>query len=211
MQEAFNTSALLKFDEQFRADYQYIAGIDEVGRGPLAGPVVAASVIFPGQTVISGINDSKKLPAKKRAALFSEILKNCTCYGIGIVDNFKIDEINILQASLLAMKKAVENMSIKPGFMLIDGNKSFGSPVNTLAVVKGDSISFSIAAASILAKVTRDRIMKKYSESYPEYKWNTNMGYATAEHIKAIKEIGICKYHRKSFLTRIMERQEDIF
>ena len=194
------------FDNSFLTEnIKLIAGVDEAGRGPVAGPVVAAAVIFDQKTFIPLVNDSKKLSENMRESLFPEILKKAISYGIGIVDNHSIDKINILQATLLAMKSAVDKLTVKPDLVLIDGNKVFKSGLPLLSIVKGDSKSFAIAAASILAKVTRDRIMKKKSNSHPEYLWYKNKGYATKEHIAAIRQFGYTNYHRKTFLNKILE------
>ncbi len=197
-------NSLKKFDlSLLNRKTKVLAGVDEAGRGPLAGPVVAAAVVFPKKTEIEEVNDSKKLSEKKREALYDEIIKNCLAYGIGIVYQKEIDEINILQASLKAMKKAVESLRITPDLILIDGNKTFDCEVETKTVVHGDSKSFSIAAASILAKVTRDRIMRELATEYPEYNWHKNKGYGTREHIEALKTFGVTDIHRKTFLTKI--------
>jgi ribonuclease HII len=188
------------FDRKTRV----LAGVDEAGRGPIAGPVVAASVIFDKKTFHKQINDSKKLNAKIRDLLFDWIMENCITYGIGIVDHEEIDRINILQASLKAMKQAVEQMNLKPDLVLIDGNKMFNSELKTKAIVKGDAKSFSIAAASIIAKVTRDRIMTQLSKEFPNYMWNHNKGYATKAHIEAIKKFGVSPLHRITFLNKIL-------
>ena len=195
---------LKKFDKAFLSNsIKYIAGVDEAGRGPLAGPVVAAAVVFDERTIIPKVNDSKKLSEKLREELYDEIIKNCKCYGIGIVHQNEIDEINILQATLKAMQLAVFNLKSEPNLILIDGNKSFNSKIQTKTIVKGDSKSFSIAAASILAKVTRDRIMQIESKKHPEYLWNKNKGYGTKEHIEAIKKFGKTELHRNGFLKNI--------
>jgi len=202
---------LKKFDKTFLSDsVKVIAGVDEAGRGPLAGPVVAAVAIFDNKTIIPKINDSKKLSAKVREELYDEIIKQAVSYGVGIVHQKEIDKINILQATLKAMQLAVAKLKVTPDLILIDGNKSFDSKIPTKTIVKGDSKSYSIAAASILAKVTRDRIMITESKKHPEYLWHKNKGYGTREHIKAIKEFGITKLHRKSFLNRILEHQEEL-
>jgi len=182
-----------------------IAGVDEAGRGPLAGPVVAAAVIFNRNTFIEGIDDSKRVPEKKRIILYDEILKNSVAHGFGIVHEDEIDEINILQASLKAMRIAASKLKPKPHLILIDGNKSFASKIPTKTIVKGDTKSFSIAAASILAKVKRDRIMIRAAKKYPGFLWHKNKGYGTREHIEAIKKNGITPLHRKSFLSNILE------
>lgn len=196
---------LKEFDISFLSStIKLIAGVDEAGRGPLAGPVVAAAVIFDENTIIPKVNDSKKLTEKLREELFDEIIKKAKCYGVGIVDQREIDEINILQATLKAMQIAVSELKIEPNLILIDGNKSFNSNIEIKTIVKGDAKSFSIAAASILAKVTRDRIMLAESEKYPEYLWSKNKGYGTKEHIAAIKKFGKTEFHRNSFLKNIL-------
>jgi ribonuclease HII len=207
-------NSLKSFDNKFLSrKIKFIAGVDEAGRGPIAGPVVAAAVIFDKKTFHKEINDSKQIHEKKREELFDWILQNCLCYGVGIVDHLEIEEINILQASLKAMKIAVEQLTIKPNLILIDGNKSFPSKIKTKTIVKGDAKSFSIAAASIIAKVTRDKIMKEAHENFPIYSWNHNKGYATLEHRIAVKKFGASPFHRKSFLGRILnkENQEKLF
>ncbi len=194
-----------KFDNKFLTDeIKLIAGVDEAGRGPLAGPVVAAAVIFDPGFYLDEVNDSKQLSPRLRESVFPKILDNAISYGIGIVDNLEIDEINILQASLKAMKIAVSKLQYEPDLVLIDGNKSFFSELNTKTVVKGDSKSFAIAAASIIAKVTRDRLMIKASKKFPEYGWEKNKGYGTKQHISAIQKHGITPLHRKSFLSNIL-------
>lgn len=196
---------LKKFDRAFLSEsVKLVCGVDEAGRGPLAGPVVAAAVIFDSKTFISKVNDSKKLSERVREELYDEIISKSVSYGIGIVKEKKIDKINILQATLSAMQIAVKKLSIKPDLILIDGNKSFAARIPTVTIVKGDSKSFSIAAASILAKVTRDRIMRKASNKHPDYLWFKNKGYGTREHIAAIKEFGITSLHRRTFLSKIL-------
>ena len=204
---------LKKFDNSFRnKKIKLIAGVDEAGRGPLCGPVVAASVIFDKKIFHPQINDSKKISEKTRNELFDWIIENCSSYGIGIVDHKKIDEINILQASLKAMKIAVQSLKHEPHLVLIDGNKSIQSKIPANTIIKGDSKSFSIAAASILAKVTRDRMMTKLAEEYPGYGWERNKGYATREHVAAIKRLGITPHHRNTFLKNIIaEMQRELF
>jgi len=201
-------NSLKLFDKKFLSSkIKFLAGVDEAGRGPIAGPVVAAAVIFDKKAFHKEINDSKQIPEKKREELFDWILENCLCYGVGIIDHREIEEINILQASLKAMRIAVEKLSIKPNLILIDGNKSFPSELRTKTIVKGDAKSFSIAAASIIAKVTRDKIMKEAHEKFPMYSWNHNKGYATLEHRKAVKKFGVSPFHRKSFLSRILNEE----
>lgn len=193
------------FDKSYLSDkIKLIAGVDEAGRGPLAGPVVAAAVIFPDDIFIEDVNDSKQLSEKEREKLFPEIISKAICVGVASVSHGLIDSINILQSSLLAMKISVGRLKVNPDLILVDGNKSFTDSVPVLTIVKGDSKSFSIAAASIVAKVTRDRIMKRLAFYYPEYLWENNKGYASRYHINAIKKYGASPLHRKTFLTRIL-------
>lgn len=195
------------FDNKYlSANVKYIAGTDEAGRGPLAGPVVAAAVILPNDYFDERIDDSKKLSASLREELFKVIRKNALTYGYTIISQNKIDQINILKASLLAMKRSVEKLKIQPQIILVDGNKSFSYDAEVITVVKGDSKSLSIASASIIAKVVRDKIMLKLAKEYPYYGWETNKGYPTKEHIEAVLKYGACKIHRKTFLAKIFER-----
>lgn len=190
------------FEFESKASHQgfkNIAGIDEAGRGPLAGPVVAAAVIFPFKVNIPGLNDSKKLSANKREELFPKIQEISVAFGLAVVDQKVIDKINILQAARLAMKQAVETLKITPGLLLIDGNQKIDSTLNQWAIVKGDSRSLSIAAASVLAKVTRDRIMDGYHKLYPQYEFNRHKGYGTRLHRNLIQEHGPCPIHRSTF------------
>jgi ribonuclease HII len=184
--------------------YLYIGGIDEAGRGPLAGPVVAAVVVFDKHTKIEGINDSKKLSEKKRDELFEIIKEKALDYGIGIVNNEEIDEYNILNATYMAMKKALNCLKKSPDYLLIDAATIPNVDIPQNPIIKGDSKSISIAAASILAKVTRDSIMYEYDKIYPEYGFSKHKGYGTADHYKAIEENGITPIHRKSFLKNIL-------
>ena len=184
--------------------YRQIAGIDEAGRGPLAGPVVSAAVILPENFSCRGITDSKKLSEKKRSTLFPYIKKHAICVATGIASHHEIDQINILQASLLSMKRAVENLSQTPGsiipdFLLIDGKFTIEMNIDQSAIVKGDSKSISIAAASIIAKVTRDAIMKKLHKKYPLYNFIQHKGYPTKAHKEAILKYGPCPVHRQTF------------
>jgi ribonuclease HII len=179
--------------------YCNVAGIDEAGRGPLAGPVVAACVMLPEYCIIEGVNDSKKLSPAKREKLYDIILDRAVSYDIGIVDEKRIDEINILNATKLAMKMAVEQMDIKPDMLLIDAVRLDDLDIPQNSIVKGDELSISIAAASIIAKVSRDRMISEADSQYPEYGFNRHKGYGTAEHINAIKKYGICPIHRISF------------
>jgi len=199
-------NALKKFDKKFLdSKHKIIAGVDEAGRGPLAGPVVAAAVIFDNDIVIDQVNDSKKITEKNRELLYVTIIKQATDYSVGIVNEKTIDKINILQATMLAMKIAVDGLSTPPDLVLIDGNKTFDSELNTVPIIKGDSLSFSIAAASIVAKVTRDKIMRTAAKKYPQYLWHKNKGYGTKEHIAAIKKHGPTPLHRISFLNNILD------
>lgn len=179
-----------------------ICGVDEAGRGPLAGPVCAAAVILPPHLEIPGLTDSKKLTDKKRREMFPIIKEQALAYGIGMASEQEIDEINILQATFLAMQRALDQLSVKPDLALIDGNreKDFGLPVKT--VVKGDSLSMNIAAASILAKVTRDDLMLEMAEKYPEYGFEVHKGYGTKAHYEALRAHGVSAIHRRTFLKK---------
>ncbi|WP_108669888.1 ribonuclease HII [Peribacillus acanthi] len=188
-----------QFENKLRKEgFSYIAGIDEVGRGPLAGPVVAAAVILHEEFYLPGLNDSKKIPEKKRDEFYKEILENCISYGIGIVNNLEIDEINIYEATKKAMLIALQALDPIPDYLLIDAMK-LDAPFPQESLIKGDARSVSISAASIIAKVTRDRIMNDYAKQYPEYKFENNMGYGTEEHIKALMKSGPTPIHRYSF------------
>lgn len=178
--------------------YQWIAGIDEVGRGPLAGPVVAAAVILPKDFFLAGIDDSKKLSEKKREKFNEIIRRDAIAFSIAMIHAEEIDDINIYEASKKAMKSAIAGLHIKPDFLLIDAMK-LETPFSSESIIKGDAKSISIAAASIVAKVTRDQLMKGISESFPAYGFQQNMGYGTKQHIQAIQDYGITPYHRKSF------------
>ena len=188
--------------ECFDQGFQAICGVDEAGRGPLAGPVCAAAVILPANLDIPGLNDSKKLTDKRRRELFPIIKEQAIAYGIGLASHEEIDEINILQATYLAMERAIAQLSVKPDMALIDGNraKDFGIPVRT--VVKGDSLSASIAAASILAKVTRDDLMLEAAKAYPQYQFDVHKGYGTKAHYAALTEHGPSPIHRMTFLRK---------
>ncbi|MGX7127231.1 ribonuclease HII [Enterococcus wangshanyuanii] len=195
--------ALLDEMQQFEKNartqgHRLIAGIDEVGRGPLAGPVVAAAVILPERFQLLGVNDSKKLSAKKRDELYDQIQNQAISIGIGMVDHNKIDEINIYQASKLAMGLALEDLCFIPDYLLIDA-MTLDVKIPQENIIKGDARSVSIAAASIVAKVIRDRLMEDYAKMYPGYGFERNAGYGTKEHLQGIKELGICKIHRKTF------------
>jgi ribonuclease HII len=186
----------------FEKGFRLICGVDEAGRGPLAGPVCAAAVILPPNHNIPGLNDSKKLSDKKRRELYPLIKDQAVAYGIAFASEQEIDDINILQATFLAMQRAIDQLSVKPDLALIDGNreKDFGVPVKT--VVHGDSLSASIAAASVLAKVTRDDLMLKLSEQYPQYAFDIHKGYGTKAHYEAISAHGPCPVHRMTFLKK---------
>lgn len=186
--------------------YEIICGVDEAGRGPLAGPVFAAAVILPEDLGDLGINDSKKLSEKKREALFDIIKEKAVAYSIASADEKEIDELNILNATFLAMKRAVEGLSLKPDIALIDGNRKANTGIPEMTLVKGDAKSISIAAASILAKVSRDRFLLKLDEKYPEYQFKKHKGYPTALHYEMIKEHGISPVHRLSFLKNLSEK-----
>lgn len=194
-------SRLKKTDKEFYdMGLNYICGIDEAGRGPLAGPVVVASVIMPKDSRIEGVNDSKKVSEKKREKLYDQILEEAISYGIGIIYQDEIDEINILQATKKGLTEALKSMKVKPDAILVDaltGIDTLGIPYKS--IIKGDATSYSIAAASIVAKVTRDRIMREWDSVYPEYGFAGHKGYGTAKHIAAIKQYGLCPIHRKSF------------
>lgn len=187
--------------------FRFIAGTDEAGRGPLAGPVVAASVIFPQNVKIKGINDSKKLSPKVRLELEEEIKSKALAYSIYVADVKVIDEMNILRASIFAMERSIENLKILPEIILVDGNRKLSLPMESRAVIKGDQKCFSIAAASILAKNFRDRLMYEYAKFYPHYKFENNKGYPTRQHIEAILKYGPCEIHRKKFLRKIYEKR----
>ena len=186
---------------------EYICGIDEAGRGPLAGPVVVASVIMPKDSMIEGVNDSKKISEKKRERLYDEIIENAISYSVGIVDQKEIDRVNILNATKAGLTECIKGLKVKPEIILVDaltGIDTCGIPYHS--IVKGDAKSYSIAAASIIAKVTRDRIMRQWHEVYPEYNFIQHKGYGTAAHIAAIKEHGLCPLHRLSFVKNIVNK-----
>lgn len=187
-------------EELYAGGIRHIAGIDEVGRGPLAGPVVAAAVILPCDFDILGVDDSKKLSEKKRNELYDLIIKCAVSYSIGIMDNLTIDQVNILEATKLAMKQAVEKLETKPDYILIDALTLKEISIPQRGIVKGDSLSVSIAAASIVAKVTRDRMMEEYHRRYPQYGFDRNKGYGTKAHYEGLQGHGMCEFHRRSFL-----------
>lgn len=204
MTETERISKMKKFDLD-RKPKGFLAGVDEAGRGPLAGPVVAAAVILPDDVIIDGINDSKKLSEKKREMLFDEICQKAVSYSIASVDEKEIDKINILQATFKAMRECVAGLWVVPSYVLIDGNKSPQLEIDHEPVIKGDAKSMSVAAASILAKVSRDRYMQKMAEEYPGYGFEKHKGYGTKAHYEAIGELGICPIHRKTFLKKVVD------
>ena len=195
---------LLYEKEALNKGYKYVCGVDEAGRGPLAGPVYAAAVILPPDCEIEGVNDSKKLSEKKRETLFDIICEKAVAYSIATASEKEIDEINILQATYLAMKRAVEGLDVKADYALIDGNRLPCLDIPAECIVKGDSKSESIACASILAKVSRDRYMLKMAEKYPQYEFRKHKGYGTKLHYEKIAEYGISEIHRRSFLKKII-------
>jgi len=197
--ERVRLEGMREFENKY-SDLAYVAGIDEAGRGPLAGPVVAAAVILPKDIFLPFLNDSKKVTEKRRDVLFDEIKQNAIAYGIGIASNTLIDEINILQATYEAMREAINALEKTPDVLLVDAVHIPDINIKQVGIVKGDAKSVNIAAASILAKVTRDRIMVEYDKIYPEYGFASNKGYGTATHIAALKEVGPCAIHRKSFI-----------
>ena len=187
--------------------FETVCGVDEAGRGPLAGPVCAAAVILPDGLVIEGLDDSKKLTEKKRDALYDVICENAVSYSIAFASVEEIEELNILKATFLAMKRAVENLDVKPDIALVDGNQKPPLEIQARTLVKGDAKSPSIAAASILAKVTRDRLMTEIAEQYPQYEFPKHKGYGTKLHYEMIKQFGVSEVHRKSFLKNLEEHK----
>ena len=190
--------------------YTAVAGVDEVGRGPLAGPVVCAAVIMPlgEEQRIPGIDDSKKLSAKKREELSLRIRERARAFSIAEVDEETIDRINILQATRLGMKRAIESLKLPADFVLTDGNMTLDIAVPQKSIVKGDALVYSIGAASIVAKVYRDTLMQRYAEEFPAYGFEKNVGYGTKQHIEAIKEVGICRIHRRTFIQKFWDGME---
>lgn len=186
--------------------FEIVCGIDEAGRGPLAGPVYAAAVILPKGHIVEGVNDSKKISEKKRDLLFDKIIDECVCYSIGTASEQEIDEINILQATFLAMRRAVAGLEIKPDIALVDGNKKPSLDIAEQTIVKGDSKSANIAAASIIAKVSRDRYMLEMAEKYPEYQFEKHKGYGTKLHYEMLEKYGISPIHRKTFLKKLLQK-----
>ncbi|MBD9051895.1 ribonuclease HII [Ruminococcus sp.] len=194
----------LEFEKEALAKgYKSVCGVDEAGRGPLAGPVCAAAVILPEGVIIDGVNDSKKLSEKKRESLFDVIREQALSYSIAYATVDEIEEINILNATMLAMRRAIDGLDIKADYAMIDGNKIPPIDIDAVCIVKGDAKSMSIACASILAKVSRDRLLYKYAEEYPMYGFDKHKGYGTKVHREAILKYGPCPYHRKSFLKKL--------
>ena len=190
----------------YEKGYNYVCGVDEAGRGPLCGPVVAAAVILPKDMHLEGVNDSKKLTEKKREKLYDDIMENAVAVGIGMSDIDVIEELNILGATKQAMKEAISNLSVKADYVLIDGNQDINIDIDRQTVVSGDAKSESIAAASIIAKVTRDRMLRQYDKVYPEYGFAKHKGYGTKAHIEAIKEYGLTPIHRPSFCSKFVQK-----
>jgi len=196
----------LRFEKEYALKgYKNIAGTDEAGRGPLAGPVVCACCIMPLDNLIDGVKDSKKLTEKQRENLYRAITERAVSFAVSVIDRDEIDKINIYNAARLGMQRAVEAMHVRPDFVLADGNMKLNLPMPYLSVVKGDDLSYNISAASIIAKVTRDRLMIKYDKQYPQYNFAANKGYPTAEHYKRLAEFGECPLHRKTFLTKFYQ------
>ncbi len=193
----------------YEKGYEKICGVDEAGRGPLSGPVCAAAVILPKGKIIEGVNDSKKLSEKKREQLFEVIKKEAAAYSIGWASVEEIESINILNAAMLAMKRAVEGLKTAPDFVYIDGNKTPDLEIPCEAIVKGDAKSMSVAAASILAKVSRDRLMQEYAKQYPEYGFEKHKGYGTKLHNEAILKYGPTPIHRMSFLRKLLSKKDE--
>lgn len=203
-----NTKEIFDFDKQFlNENVKYIAGIDEVGRGPLAGPVVTACVVMPYDEMIDGVFDSKKVNAKNRARLYNEILNKAISVSVSLADNFRIDEINILNATKECMADCFAHSKVKPDLLLIDAVK-LNICANEKAIIKGDATSYAIACASIVAKVYRDKLMMDYSKKYTQYDFEHNVGYGTKKHVEAIKQFGITPIHRLSFLGNILGEEK---
>lgn len=202
--EKKRTEGMKKYEKEY-ASYGYICGIDEVGRGPLAGPVVAGAVILPKDSQILYLNDSKQLSERKREELYDVIMREAVAVGIGYASHTRIDEINILQATYEAMRQAIGSLSVQPDLLLNDAVTIPGVEIRQVPIIKGDARSVSIAAASIVAKVTRDRLMVEYDKTYPEYHFADNKGYGSAVHIEALKKHGATQIHRKSFIKNFIE------
>ena len=199
LDEDFRLEQMLRYEKElYKAGYQTIAGIDEVGRGPLAGPVVAAAVILPPGCKIKGLNDSKKIPKKKHQEIYQAVLDKALAVGIGLIDNEVIDQVNIYEATKLAMKEALSKLSLKPDYLLIDAMK-LDIDISQESIIKGDANSLSIAAASIVAKVTRDKLMADYDKEFPGYDFAQNAGYGTKSHLQGLERNGVTPIHRKTF------------
>ena len=199
LDEDLRLKSMLSYEKElYKQGLTMIAGVDEVGRGPLAGPVVAAAVILPKNCKITGLNDSKKIPKKKHLEIFQAVQDQALSIGIGIMDNQVIDQVNIYEATKLAMKEAISQLSLQPEHLLIDAMK-LELPISQTSIIKGDANSLSIAAASIVAKVTRDELMKEYDQQYPGYDFTTNAGYGTAKHLEGLEKLGVTPIHRTSF------------
>lgn len=204
--EAERLEKMLAFEKQARLEgFKFIAGVDEAGRGPLAGPVVAAAVIFPEGVTIDGVNDSKKLSEAQREALFEKIKEKALTFGVQAIDEKCIDDINILNATKKAMFQAIQQLKPSADCILLDAVRLENIETRQVPIIKGDSLSFSIAAASILAKVTRDRLLREYDQLYPEYGFAIHKGYATPQHISAIKKFGLCPIHRLGFVKNFTD------
>ncbi len=205
MKKEWNAQEKLQYERALLSQgVRYIAGVDEVGRGPLAGPVVCAAVIMPldEENLVIGVDDSKKLSEKKRERLAEEIKRKALCYTIVEIDEKTIDEINILEATRLGMKRAIETLAITPDVVLTDGNMTIDIVHKQHSVIHGDALSYSIGAASIIAKVYRDKLMDEFAQEYPQYAFEKNKGYGTAAHIQGIKEYGLCPIHRRTFTKK---------
>lgn len=199
----YNAEEKTRTERELHAQgYKYVCGVDEVGRGPLAGPVVCAAVIMPIDDVIEGVDDSKKVSPKRREELTERIKEKAIAYRICLIEPQIIDQINILQATRLCMKNAIEGLDIKPDFVITDGNMSLDISIPQRSIVKGDALCYSIGAASIIAKTYRDALMREYDEKFPQYGFASNVGYGSAAHIQAIKTYGLCPIHRRSFTTK---------
>ena len=199
LDEDFRLESMLSYEKElYKQGLTLIAGVDEVGRGPLAGPVVAAAVILPQNCKIKGLNDSKKIPKKKHLEIYQAVQDQALSIGIGITNNHVIDQVNIYEATKLAMQEAISQLSLQPEYLLIDAMQ-LDLPISQISIIKGDANSLSIAAASIVAKVTRDELMKDYDQQFPGYDFTANAGYGTAKHLEGLKKIGVTPIHRTSF------------
>ncbi len=203
-EEMARVEAMFEYEKQ-HPDCEYIAGIDEVGRGPLAGPVVTCCIIMPKDVRIPYVNDSKKVTKKRREMLYDIIMEKAIAVSIGINDEKRIDEINILQATYEAMRKAINNLEVKPDILLNDAVNIPEIDIPQVPIIKGDAKSFTIACASIIAKVTRDRMMEEYDKKYPGYGFAKNMGYGTKEHTDALRKLGPCEIHRRTFIKNFVD------